>query len=110
MTPNFTDGERLPRERSATKGADLAATMAEIGRRARAAAAALALASARSKVAALREGARAVRDQAAEILAANAGDLAEAENLSPALRDRLALDPKRIEAVRAGAWGVAGAP
>src|SRR6202022_4118880 len=81
MTPNFTEGETLLRDRSATKEPDLAATMAEIGRRARTAAAALALASAQSKVGALCEGARAVRDRAAEILAANARDLAAAEDL-----------------------------
>jgi len=102
--------ETLPRERSATREADLAATMAEIGRRARAAAAALALASAESKVAALREAARAVRDRAPEILAANASDLAEAGDLSPALRDRLALDPKRIEAIAAGLEAIAELP
>src|ERR1700738_3411619 len=110
MTPNFTDGETLLRERSATKEPDLAATLAEIGRRARAAAAALALASAKSKVAALCEGARAVRDRASEILAANARDLAEAEDLSPALRDRLALDPGRIEAIAAGLEAIAELP
>ena len=110
MTPNFTDGETLLRERSATKEPDLAATMAEIGRRARAAATALALASAKSKVAALCEGARAVRDRASEILAANACDLAEAEDLSPALRDRLALDPGRLEAIAAGLEAIAELP
>src|ERR1700730_3426989 len=102
--------ETLPRERSATRRADLAATMAEIGRRARAAAAVLALASAESKVAALREAARAVRDRALEILAANAGDLAEAEDLSPALRDRLALDPRRVESIAAGLEAIAELP
>jgi glutamate-5-semialdehyde dehydrogenase len=110
MTPSFTDGETLLRDRSATKEPDLAATMAEIGRRARTAAAALALASAESKVTALREGARAVRDRASEILAANALDLAETEDLSPALRDRLALDPKRVEAIAAGLEAIAELP
>src|SRR5882762_3004914 len=110
MTLNPMTTETLPRERSATREADLAATMAEIGRRARAAAAALALASAESKVAALREAARAVRDRAPEILAANASDLAEADDLSPALRDRLALDPKRIEAIAAGLEAIADLP
>jgi glutamate-5-semialdehyde dehydrogenase len=43
-----------------------------------------------------------VRAQSAEILAANARDLAEAEGLSAALRDRLALDPKRLEAIAVG--------
>src|SRR6266436_15544 len=102
--------ETLPRERSATNEPDLTATMAEIGRRARAAATALALVSAESKVAALREAARAVRDRASEILAANAGDLGAAEDLSPALRDRLALDPRRIEAIAAGLEAIAELP
>src|SRR5438094_1667761 len=110
MTPSFTDGETLLRDRSATKEPDLAATMAEIGRRARTPAAPLALASADSKVSALCEGARAVRDRASEILAANARDLAEGEDLSPALHDRLALDPKRVEAIAAGLEAVAALP
>jgi glutamate-5-semialdehyde dehydrogenase len=110
MTPKLMPGETLLRERSATKEPNLTATMGEIGRRARAAAAALALALAESKVAALREGARAVRDRASEILAANTRDLAEAEDLSPALSDRLALDPGRVEAVAAGLEAIAELP
>src|SRR6266404_1636914 len=102
--------ETLPRERSATREADLAATMAEIGRRARAAAAALALASAEAKVLALRNAASAVRIRAAEILDANIRDLAEAGDLSPALRDRLALDTKRVEAIAAGLEAIAELP
>src|SRR5271155_6193158 len=88
----------LLRKRTQTSEPDLATTMAEIGRRARVAAAMLALASTAAKVAALREAARAVRARQDEILAANARDLeeAESEGLSPALRDRLALDPKRL--------------
>jgi glutamate-5-semialdehyde dehydrogenase len=102
--------ETLLRERPQTS--DLAATMAEIGRRARTAAAALALASARAKVMALRDAAKAVRAQQDEILAANARDLeeAESEGLSPALRDRLALDPKRLEGVAAGLEAIADLP
>jgi glutamate-5-semialdehyde dehydrogenase len=86
--------------------------MAEIGRRARVAAAALALASAEAKVTGLREAARAVRVREDEILAANTRDLEEAENvgLSPALRDRLALDPKRLEAIAAGLEAIADLP
>ena len=102
--------ETLLRERPATTEPDLAATMAEIGRRARAAATALALAPAEAKVAALRDAARAVRDRAAEILAANTSDLAEAEGLTPALRDRLELDPKRLEAIAAGLEAIAALP
>jgi glutamate-5-semialdehyde dehydrogenase len=104
--------ETLLRERPQTSEPDLAATMAEIGRRARTAAAALALASAKAKVMALRDAAKAVRDQQDEILAANARDLeeAESEGLSPALRDRLALDPKRLEGVAAGLEAIADLP
>ena len=50
-------------------GADLAATMAGIGRRAREAASALALVPAEAKVRALRAAAAAVRERAGEILA-----------------------------------------
>ena len=104
--------ETLLRERTATSEPDLAAAMAEIGRRARTAAAALALASAEAKVIALRHGARAVRSQQDEILAANAHDLeeAESEGLTPALHDRLALDPKRLEAIAAGLEAIADLP
>src|SRR5271155_1123356 len=102
----------LLHERGATSNLDLAATMAEIGHRARVAAASLGLASSEAKVTALREAARAVRARASEILAANASDLeeAESEGLSPALRDRLALDPKRLEAIAAGLEAIAALP
>jgi glutamate-5-semialdehyde dehydrogenase len=91
---------------------DLAAAMAEIGRQAREAAAALALAPAESKTAALEGAAAAVRARANEILAANAEDLAEAEQagIGPALLDRLALDPKRLEAVARGLEDIAALP
>jgi len=91
---------------------DLNAEMAKIGRRAREAATELALASAEAKISALHEAAAAVRANAAEILAANARDLAEADEqgVSSALRDRLALDPKRIEAIAAGLEAIATLP
>ncbi|MBV9686250.1 MAG: gamma-glutamyl-phosphate reductase, partial [Alphaproteobacteria bacterium] len=91
---------------------DLNAEMAKIGRRAREAATELALASAETKIAALNGAAAAVRADAAEILAANARDLAEADEqgVSSALRDRLALDPKRIEAIAAGLEAIAVMP
>ena len=91
---------------------DLATTMARIGHHARTAAAALSLASAEAKVAALREAARAVRARGSEILAANASDLEEAESdgVSAAMRDRLALDPKRLEAIAAGLEAIAELP
>ena len=104
--------ETLLRERTQSSEPDLTTAMAEIGRRARVAAAALALASAEAKVTALREAARAVRVRQNEILAANTRDLEEAENegLSPALRDRLALDPKRLEAIAAGLEAIGDLP
>jgi glutamate-5-semialdehyde dehydrogenase len=104
--------ETLVRERSATSELDLAATMAEIGRRARAAAVALGLAPAEAKIRALREAARSVRTRQEEILDANACDCdgAESKGLSPALRDRLALDPKRVEAIAAGLEAISDLP
>ena len=95
--------DTLVRDRTAVSEPDLPSVMAEMGRRAREAATTLSLVSAEAKVAALNSAAAAVRTRAAEILAANAGDLAEAESqgISVALRDRLALDPKRVEAIAA---------
>src|SRR5580692_7029837 len=104
--------ETLARDPTTRSGSDLNIEMAEIGRRAREAAAALALASAGSKIAAWKNAATAGRTREADILAANARDLAEAgaQDLSLALRDRLALDPKRVEAIAAGLEAVAALP
>jgi glutamate-5-semialdehyde dehydrogenase len=112
MTPNPITGETLLRERAQTLQTDLVREMDEIGQRAREAAAVLALASGEAKTTALRAAAAAVRANSSEILAANARDLAEAdgEDLAPALRDRLALDPKRLEAVAAGLEAIAALP
>jgi glutamate-5-semialdehyde dehydrogenase len=92
--------------------AGLKAEMAEIGRRARTAAAALALASPEAKAAALRAAAAAIRGGANEILAANARDIDEAKGagIAPALVDRLALDAKRLEAVARGLEDIAELP
>jgi len=110
MTPNPVTGETLSRNRAATPDPALASEMAGIGLRARAAAASLALASAEVKTDALRAAAQSVRAGEANILAANARDLAEAEGLSPALRDRLALDSKRLAAIAAGLEAIAELP
>lgn len=79
--------------------------------RARGAARALAGTSEATRNAALLSAARAIRARSAEILAANALDLAA---LSPerngAFRDRLALDPARIEAMARGLEEVAALP
>jgi glutamate-5-semialdehyde dehydrogenase len=90
---------------------DLPALMAGIGRRARRAAAELALAPAEARTAALKAAAAAVRARAPEILAANARDLAETQgDLGPAMRERLALDDRRVAAIAAGLDEVAALP
>jgi glutamate-5-semialdehyde dehydrogenase len=111
MTPNSIDETTLLHEPESAEF-DLAAAMAAIGRRAREAAALVALAPAEAKEKALHAAAQAVRDSAAAILAANARDLAEAKGagLSPALTERLALDEKRVEAVAVGLEDVAALP
>ena len=83
---------------------DIAAAMGEIGRRARAAARALALAPADQKNRALGAMAAAIRAQTSLILAANAEDVAEAraDGVTGAFLDRLALDPARVDAIAAG--------
>jgi glutamate-5-semialdehyde dehydrogenase len=104
--------EILVRDLTTRPEPELAAEMAKIGRRAREAATALALASPEAKVAALNNSATAVRARADEILAANNRDLAEAEGqgITGALRDRLALDPTRVEAIAAGLEAIAALP
>lgn len=89
---------------------DIAAAMGEIGRRARAAARALALAPPDQKNRALGAMASAVRAQVSVILAANAEDVAEARaaGVTGAFLDRLALDPARVEAIAAGIDAVRG--
>src|SRR5438270_6355224 len=86
--------------------------MGEIGRRAREASARLALAPADAKTAALIAAAAAIRSRANEILSANAEDLAAAKEagIGAALLDRLALDPKRLEAVARGLEDIAAQP
>ena len=90
----------------------LAATMAELGQKARTAAATLALASPAAKVMALKAAAAAARSRQDEILAANAEDVAgaKAAGIGAALIDRLALDPKRLEGVAKGLEDIAALP
>jgi glutamate-5-semialdehyde dehydrogenase len=97
---------------SAEAASDLARAMAEIGRQAREASAQLALAPADAKTAALKAAASAIRVRADEILSANAEDLAAAKaaGIGAALLDRLALDPKRLEAVARGLEDIAAQP
>ncbi|MAO00516.1 glutamate-5-semialdehyde dehydrogenase [uncultured Roseovarius sp.] len=89
--------------------AEITALMAEIGARARAAAADLAVADAATKRAALEAAADAVWDGRAEIMAANARDLeyGRDKGLSEAMMDRLALDEARIKGIVDGLRAVA---
>ena len=82
----------------------LEATMLELGRNARSAARALALAAPARKNRALSAMATAIRASRATILAANAEDVAEAKSAGVAASfvDRLTLDPKRVEAMAVG--------
>src|SRR5262249_40606261 len=84
--------------------ADIAGTMAELGRCARSAARLLALAPAKQKNLALERMATAVREQTNSILAANADDVADARaaGLTGAFLDRLSLDAGRVAAIAAG--------
>jgi glutamate-5-semialdehyde dehydrogenase len=85
-------------------GADLAALMGDLAKAARAAARTLALSSSEQKNRALDAMARAIRADAAAILAANAEDVAEAKagGANAAFIDRLALNEKRVEAMAEG--------
>jgi glutamate-5-semialdehyde dehydrogenase len=83
---------------------DTAALMAAIGRKARAASRPLAIASTKQKNAALAAMAEAIERSKKAILDANAIDVANGEEsgLSPAMMDRLKLDPARIKAMAEG--------
>lgn len=97
---------------AALKRDELAETMEAMGRAARAAAIALAEAPPEAKDAALRAAALALRTRTAEILAANADDIAaaKARGLTPAMIDRLVLSAKAIDGIAAGLEAVAGFP
>ncbi len=86
--------------------------MRAIGGQARAAARVLANAPAEQKNRALTAAARVLRERSADILAANARDLAggKAKGLSAALLDRLALNEARIGAIARGLEDVAALP
>jgi glutamate-5-semialdehyde dehydrogenase len=89
---------------SKLEAAKLEVTMGDIGRAARQAARALALAPAAQKNRALAAMAKTIRGSRAAILTANGEDLAEAKSsgASAAFLDRLSLDAARIEAMADG--------
>jgi len=96
-----------------TKPAEDAATVvAELGRRAKTAAAALRNASTAAKNQALADAARLIRAEKAAILAANARDIeaAKAAGMSSALQDRLLLNDARIEAMAKGLDDIVALP
>jgi len=90
----------------------LAAEMMSIGAAARDAARAMREASDEAKTKALKVAAAAIRSRAAEILAANKGDIeaAKAVNMPANMIDRLALNDARIEAMAQGIETVAALP
>ncbi len=94
------------------KADDIATVMADMGRRARAASALLAKTTTASKNAALLSAAKAIRDHATDIKAANAKDMAaaRARALAPALLDRLELTDGRIAAMAKGLEEIARLP
>src|SRR5262245_51653043 len=86
------------------EGSDIAALMRDLGRTGKDATRVLALAPTAQKDAALAAMAAAIRAHQADILAANAQDLAEAKaaGATTAFVDRLALDDKRVAAMADG--------
>ncbi len=88
---------------------EIAEVMTTLGRQARAAAGELAKTGPDQKIEALHGSARHIREQAPEILRANALDMetARTRNLSGSMLDRLLLNEERIEAMAAGVEQVA---
>jgi glutamate-5-semialdehyde dehydrogenase len=88
---------------------DATALIADMAVRARAASATLAAMPSAHKARALIAGAASLRLAASTILAANADDCAKAtaQGLSPAMIDRLRLDPERLEGIAASVEAVA---
>ena len=86
------------------EGTGIAAAMADLGRRGRGAARALALSPAAQRNRALGAMAQAIRDNEAVILSANAEDVAEAKanGTTAAFLDRLSLDAKRVAGMADG--------
>ena len=94
----------------APRESEVARLVRDHGERARAAARRLALATSDDKNRALRLAAGKIRANAAAIAAANQRDLAGAAAESSAFRDRLRLDPERIEAIARAVEQVADLP
>lgn len=95
-----------------TQDTDISALMADIGARAKAAAAVLATATAERKHAALISAADAVWAGRAQIFAANDQDMAYGadKGLTPAMLDRLKLDEDRLRGIVDGLRAIAAQP
>jgi glutamate-5-semialdehyde dehydrogenase len=91
-------------------GSTFMGQMREMAERAREGARMLAVAPTAKKNEALRRMASLLRERAGELKAANAKDLSAGSELTSAMRDRLALDDKRIEKMAVGVEQVAGLP
>ncbi len=91
---------------------DVAALVAELGERAKRAAAALRNARTEAKDRALGEAARLIRAESSAILAANALDIAAAKKagMNEALQDRLLLTAARVEAMAKGLDDIVALP
>jgi len=91
---------------------DIAAVMAEVGRKARAAAAPLAIATTEQKNRALIAAADAMLEARTDILEANRLDLGHAEKngMAASFIDRLTLDDSRIKAIADGIRAIAALP
>ena len=91
---------------------DVAALVAELGRRAQQAAAALRTAATETKDRALADAARLILSEKASILAANAKDIeaAKAAGMNAAMQDRLLLNDARIEAMAKGLDDIVALP
>ena len=89
---------------------DAARLLEAAARAAKEAAGALARAARPAKDRALAEAAAALRARSGEIIAANAEDLDAATGLTAAFRDRLMLNPARVEAMAQGLEEVAALP
>ncbi len=97
---------------TADSSSSLSDDMTAMGRRARAAARALALAGPDTRTRAIAGMATALRARASQVLAANAADLddARAKGMAGAMMDRLALDEKRLEGVIGALESIAAIP
>lgn len=89
---------------------NIAQQMQQLGQQARVAARLIAQASAKDKTHALQSAAAILRERSDMILEANARDVAAAKDLTPAMRDRLQLNDRRIEAMADGMMNIAQLP